>query len=133
MEAQLGGLADHLNGLTRILDIRKLDDDPPVTGAGERRFGHPECIDASAQHFQRPISRLGICLDAFGVLGLQDDLGAALQIQPETGRGGEDEGSAYAYCCQREDGAPESGARRSSCGHQVTPMKVAARDQMGMA
>ena len=71
----------------------QLDDDPPLAGAGEGRLGHAEGVDPAAQHLQRAVGRLGVGLDGRGVLGLEDDLGAAAQVEPElAGRSGSTRG-----------------------------------------
>ena len=43
----------------------------------------PERVDASAQHLERPVGGLAVGLHALGVLGLEHDLGAALEVEPE--------------------------------------------------
>jgi hypothetical protein len=89
VERQLRGLSDHLRGLARILDAGKLDDDAVLAGAGEGRLGDAEGVDAPTDDAEGAVGGLGVGLDAFGVTGLEDDLGAALQVETEVGRAGE--------------------------------------------
>ena len=68
MERQLGGPADDLCCLARVLQAGQLDDDAVLAGAREGRLGHAEGVDPSAQHLERAIGGLGVGLDPIGVL-----------------------------------------------------------------
>ena len=70
VEAELRGLPDHLDCLTRILDIGKLDDDSAIASTGQRRLRDSKCVHSSTQNLQRPIRRFRISFDTIGVLGL---------------------------------------------------------------
>ena len=51
--------------------------------AGEGGLGDAEGVDAAAQHLQCAVGGLAVGLHTGAVLGLQDDLGAALEIEAE--------------------------------------------------
>ena len=84
MKAQLGRATDDLQGLLGVGHSRKLDDDAAIARALQGGFAHPEGVHASAQHLERSRRRIVIDPLAFGVLGLQDDLSAPPQVQPQT-------------------------------------------------
>jgi hypothetical protein len=52
VEGQLGGLADRLGRLGGVLHAGQLDDDPVGAGAGQRRLGDAERVDAPAEHLE---------------------------------------------------------------------------------
>ena len=70
VEGQLGGLPDGLGGGGGVLHAGQLDDDPVLAGARQRRLRDAERVDATAQHLERPVGRLGVGLRRRGVLGL---------------------------------------------------------------
>src|SRR5699024_776238 len=87
VEGQLCGLADDLGGLRRVLHTGQFDDDPVLTGTRHVRLGHAQAVDALAQHLQDLVGVVGVGDRAVGtVLGLQDDLGAAAQVESQAGR-----------------------------------------------
>jgi len=89
VEGQLRRAADGVGGLARVLHARQLDDDPGVARAREGRLRDAERVDALAQHLDHAVGRLGVGADGAGVARLQDDLGAAPQVEAEPHRAGE--------------------------------------------
>ncbi len=110
MEAELGGLPDHLGGLAGVLDPRQLDDDAPLAGARQRRLGDAEGVDAAADHLERAVGGLAVGLHPLAVLGLQDDLGAALEVEAEARCAGEGEDAGHAEHGQGGGQADQAGA-----------------------
>ncbi len=110
VDRQLGGPADRLQGLLRVLDARHLHDDAVGAGPDQVRFGHSEGVDAAAQHLQRLVHRLVVQGAAGGLLGLQGDLGAALEIESEPGLGREQHGPRAE---QHEEGEQSSEEERT--------------------
>src|SRR5690606_13122066 len=45
VNGQLSGLSQRVGGFAGIVDARQLDDDAPVAGTGQRRFGDTEGVD----------------------------------------------------------------------------------------
>ena len=84
MHGQLGGAADVL-GLPapRVLHAGQLDEDPVLALAGQRRLGDTEGVDAAAEHLDGPVDGSALALTSAGVLGLEDELGAAAEVQAE--------------------------------------------------
>jgi hypothetical protein len=91
VDRELGGAPDDLGRLAGVLKPRQLDDDPPFPGAGQAGFRDAEGINPSAQHLEGAVGRLAVGLHGRRVLGLQDDLGAAAQVETQLGGGGEGE------------------------------------------
>ena len=112
VEAELCGPADHLGRLARVLHAGQLDDDPLLAGAGEGRLGDPERVDAAAQHLEGPVGRRAVRLHPRAVAGLQDDLRAALEIEPEPRGQGQRGQQGQADDGEGGDGAPERRAGR---------------------
>jgi hypothetical protein len=86
MEGELCGPADHPQGLVGVVHTGQLHDHPAVPGALQDRFGHAELIDSAAQYLHRPGERVRVHPLAGGVLGPEDDLRAATQVQAQPDR-----------------------------------------------
>ena len=108
MEGQLRGAANGLGRLARVLHPRQLDDDPPVTGSGQRRLGDPEGVDPFAQHLHDPIRGLRVRDHGPGVTGLQHDLRAAPKVQSQADRSGQRGQQRRHDHGQCEDSSPET-------------------------
>jgi hypothetical protein len=122
VEGQLGGAPDDLGGLLGIVDAGQLDDHPPVPRALQGRLGHAELVDPSAQHLQG--AGQGVAVDPLvgAVGGLQDDLGAAPQVQAEAGRAGGHQPAGRADQQQHGDKTPPKVTRqRRNLQQQPTP------------
>ena len=91
MLCQLSGLTDLASRFARVLETRQLDDDALLAGPGKGRLCDAQGIDATTQDAQGAIGGFGIGFDAAGILRLEDDLGAALEVEPELGWAGEGE------------------------------------------
>ncbi|GAA2836711.1 hypothetical protein GCM10020220_026960 [Nonomuraea rubra] len=89
VERELRGAADDLGGLARVEHARQLDDDPPLAGADQGGIDDAERVGPLAQHVERAVGGGGVGLDGGGVLRLEDELGAAAQVQAQAGGGGE--------------------------------------------
>ena len=81
VELELGGLADHLRGLRRVVDRRQLDDDLVRPLLGDHRLGDAEPIDAVPDDADRVVHHRRRQLLALERLGLQHDLQAALDVE----------------------------------------------------
>ncbi len=110
VEPELGGPADHPGRLPGVLHAGQLDDDPTLAGAGQRGLGDAQGVDAAAEHLERAVGGLAVGLDPGAVLGLQDDLGAALEVEAEPGRQGQCGEQGQPDDDEGRDGAPERGA-----------------------
>ena len=123
-----GGAADDLGGLARVLQARQLDDDAPLAGAGERRLGDAERVDPAAQHLQRAVGGLRVGLDGGRVLGLEDDLGAAAQVETRGGRAWSGRRRwrrmTPSAMRARTSGADMRGLRRSTAAAAVADVRV---------
>ena len=84
-----------------------------LAGAGQGRLGDPERVDPAAEHLEGPVGGRAVGGDPLAVLGLQDDLGAALEVEPEAG--GEGQGGEQGEPDHHEGrgGAPQ---RRAGAG-----------------
>ena len=109
MERQLGGAADHAHRFVGIRYSGKLHDDAPVSRPLQRRLRHAEGVDPPAQHLQGPIGGVVVDLLAVGVLGFEDDLGAATQVEPEPHRAGQDQGNGSCEHDNDEQRSPTNG------------------------
>ncbi len=88
MHAQLGGLADPLLGLLRLVvvgDAGQLDEDPVVALADQGRLGDAEGVHAAAQHLDGLVDVAGGGLGRLGVVGLEDELRATAQVEAQVG------------------------------------------------
>jgi hypothetical protein len=101
-ERELGGAADHFDGLGGVVDAGQLDDHPPVPRALQGRLGHAELVDPTAQHLEGAVQAVAVDLLARGVGGFEHDLGPAAQVQTKPGGEGEHERGGRAE--QRDDG-----------------------------
>jgi hypothetical protein len=90
MECELGRAPDCGDCLVRVLDSGQFDDDPAVTGQLEGGFGDAEGVDSPPQDLEGPRRHLGVHVHFGRVLGLEHDLGAAAQVEPEVDRQLED-------------------------------------------
>ena len=107
MERQLGGGADDLLRLLRILLAGEFDDDAILAGPGQGGLGDTEGVDAAAQDLQRTVGRFGVGRDRFGALRFVRELCATGQVEPEGGGVGEGGVDRNDNDEQRRDGAPE--------------------------
>lgn len=82
-EGQLRGTPDDVRRLPRVLHPGQLDDDPLLSRTGEGGLCHPQRVHPQAKHLERPVRRLGVGPYGRRVLGLEDDLGAAAQVETE--------------------------------------------------
>jgi hypothetical protein len=105
-ELELSGSPDDLDRLVRVGDPGQLDDDPTAPGTLQRGLRQTEGVDPSPQHFQRARHDIPVDLDPVGVAGLQDDLGASLQVQPQPDRPGERERGGTDHGHEDREGAP---------------------------
>ena len=88
VDGQLGGLADPLLGLLRLLvagDAGQLDEDPVLALADQRGLGDTEGVDAAAEHLERLVDVLRAGRRLLGALGLEDELRAAAEVEAEVG------------------------------------------------
>lgn len=89
MEGELGGAAEDIGSLGRVLHSGQFDDDPVAAGAREGGFGDAQCVDAAAQHLQGAVGGFAVGVSGGGGAGLQHDLRAATQIESEVDGDGE--------------------------------------------
>jgi hypothetical protein len=85
VEGELGGAADHPQRLAGVVHAGQLHDHPAVPGALQGGLGDAELVDPAAQHLHRPAQRVRVHPLAGGVLGFEDDLRAATQVEAEPG------------------------------------------------
>jgi len=101
MEGELGGPADHPHRLVGVVHAGQLHDHPAVPRALQGGLGHAELVDPAAQDLHRPGQGVRVHPLAGGVLGLEDDLRAAAQVQAEPD--GTVDGQPPGYGQQRHD------------------------------
>ncbi len=90
VEEELGGRADLARGALGVLDAREVDLDLVLARARELGLGDAEGVDAVAHDVQRALERLGVDRRLLGRLALVDELDAALEVEAELGRLGQD-------------------------------------------
>jgi hypothetical protein len=112
MKHQLGRLADDLNGLLGVVDPRQLHDHPPLPRALQGRLGHPQLVDPAAQHLQSASHGVAVDLPVGAVLGFQDDLSAAAEVQAEPGRAGDRQPAGRSEHQQHGDKTPPKVTRQ---------------------
>ena len=97
LEFQHRRLADRLNGLVRILDAGKLNDDTPLPFPLNDRLCQTKLIHALFHDAHNPLHSIVIDLCLGSVLRFQDNMRAALKIQSLTNgiRQGLHEGNKY--------------------------------------
>ena len=110
MERQLGGASDDALRLLCVADAGQLDDDAPLSRAGECRLGDAERVDSASQHLERAVGDVAGDRDRLGVLRLQDDLRATAQVQPEPGRFDDREDTRGDKDDQRQQRSDQRGA-----------------------
>ena len=113
VHGQLRRTPDRLDRLARVLHVGQLDDDPVVAGAGERRLRDAQRVDPAAEHLDGAVGRLGVGLDAVGRARLQGDLGAAAQVETETGLLGQGEGGTATEQPQHQQETEPHAARHA--------------------
>ena len=101
VEEELGRRADLLGGALGVLDAGQVDLDLVLAGARELRLGDAEGVDAVAHDVERALQRLGGDLRLLRRLALVDELDAALQVEAELRRLGQDRRGRP--CDQTED------------------------------
>src|SRR5207253_10942215 len=82
-ELQQRCLADEVDGALRVLNARELHDDAPAALPLQGRFDDTQLVDAVLDDPQRGIDRLWCGRAGWGVLGFQDQVATALQVQSE--------------------------------------------------
>ena len=92
VEEELGGRADLVGGALGVVDARQVDLDLVLARARELGLGDAERVDAVAHDVQRALQRLGGDLRLLGRLALVDEPDAALEVEAELRRVGEENG-----------------------------------------
>jgi hypothetical protein len=128
VEGQLGGAPDDLGGLPGVVDAGQLHDHPPVSRALQSRLGHAQLVDTPTQHLQSAGQGVPVDPPIRTLLGFQDDLGAAAQVQAEPGRVGDHHPAGRAH--QQQDGnqTPPKVTRQDEPPASAHAAQKAARD-----
>jgi hypothetical protein len=85
VEVQLAGHADDALRLRRVLHVRQADGDLVAAGGPDLDAAHAELVAARAHDVDRVGERRPVDRQAGGGARLEDQLGPALQIEPEMG------------------------------------------------
>src|SRR5690606_37404954 len=106
VKGELGRLADDVDRLLGVGDVGQLDDDPAIAGGLYVGLDGAHRVDATSQHFDRPLDDGGVDGDRVGVPGFVDELGATPEVEAEAGLGGDEDVGAACDDLQRHEEAP---------------------------